>query len=45
MDAASRRIVGFALGERHDAQLAYGALAVAVAVRGGQVQGSVATTP
>jgi hypothetical protein len=24
MDAASRRIVGFALGERHDAQLAYG---------------------
>ena len=31
----SRRIVGFALSEHHDAELAYGALAVAVAVRGG----------
>ena len=36
---ASRRILGFALGEHHDAQLAYGALAMAVAVRGGQVPG------
>ena len=32
----SRRIVGFAIGEHHDADLAYGALAMAVAVRGGK---------
>jgi transposase InsO family protein len=32
----SRRIVGFALGEHHDAELAYGALAMAVAIRGGK---------
>ena len=36
---ASRRVLGFALGEHHDAALAYGALAMAVAVRGGQVPG------
>ncbi len=36
---ASCRVPGFALGEHHDAQLAYGALAMAVAVRGGQVPG------
>src|SRR5438876_882637 len=40
-DAASRRILGFGLGEHHDAELAYGALAMAVAVRGGQVPGVV----
>jgi len=39
LDAASRRILGFALGEHHDADLAYGALAMAVAVRGGAVPG------
>ncbi len=33
---ASRRVVGFALGEHHDAELAYAALAMAVAVRGGK---------
>jgi transposase InsO family protein len=32
----SRRIVGFALSEHHDAELAYTALAMAVAVRGGR---------
>ena len=32
-------MLGFALGEHHDADLAYGALAMAVAVRGGQVPG------
>jgi putative transposase len=37
LDMGSRRVVGFAIGEHHDAQLAYGALAMAVAVRGGQV--------
>jgi transposase InsO family protein len=37
----SRRIAGFALGEHHDAALAYGALAMAVAVRGGSVPGVV----
>ena len=36
---ASRRVLGFTLGERHDAQLAYGALAMALAVRGGQAPG------
>ena len=39
LDVASRRVLGFALGERHDAQLAYGALAMALAVRGGQAPG------
>jgi transposase InsO family protein len=41
LDMGSRRIVGFALGEHHDAGLAYGALAMAVAVRGGAVPGVV----
>jgi len=41
LDVASRRVLGFALGERHDAALAYGALAMAVAVRGGHVPGVV----
>jgi len=36
LDMGSRRIVGFALGEHHDAELAYQALAMAVAVRGGK---------
>jgi transposase InsO family protein len=35
LDMGSRRIVGFALGEHHDAELAYAALVMAVAVRGG----------
>jgi putative transposase len=35
LDMASRRVVGFALSEHHDAELAYAALAMAVAVRGG----------
>jgi putative transposase len=39
LDMASRRVLGFALGEHHDAQLAYSALVMAVAVRGGQVPG------
>jgi putative transposase len=41
LDMGSRRIVGFCLGEHHDAALAYGALAMAVAVRGGSVPGVV----
>jgi putative transposase len=41
MDMGSRRIIGFALGARHDAALAYGALAMAVAARGGAVPGAV----
>jgi transposase InsO family protein len=32
----SRRVVGFALSAHHDAELAYAALAMAVAVRGGR---------
>ena len=36
LDMGSRRIVGFAVGEHHDAELAYAALAMAIAVRGGQ---------
>jgi putative transposase len=41
LDVASRRVLGFTLGERHDAALAYGALAMALAVRGGQAPGVV----
>jgi putative transposase len=41
LDMGSRRIVGFALGGHHDAGLAYGALAMAVTVRGGAVPGVV----
>ena len=44
MDMASRRILGFALGQHHDAQLAYGALVVAPTVRGGQVRGVILHT-
>jgi putative transposase len=40
-DVGSRRILGFALGGHHDADLACGALAMAVAVRGGAVPGVV----
>jgi len=36
LDMGSRRIVGFALGEHHDAELAYGAMTMAVAIRGGK---------
>ena len=39
LDVGSRRVLGFALGEHHDAGLAYGAMAMAVAVRGGAVPG------
>ena len=39
MDVASRRVLGFALSEHHDAGLAYGALVMAAAVRGGHVAG------
>jgi transposase InsO family protein len=35
LDMGSRRILGHALGQHHDAELACGALAMAVAVRGG----------
>ncbi len=44
LDGCSRRVLGFALGEHHDAELAYGALAVAVAVRGGAVPGVIMHT-
>jgi transposase InsO family protein len=44
LDVGSRRIVGFALGEHHGAELAYGALAMAVAVRGGAVPGVILHT-
>jgi transposase InsO family protein len=43
-DMGSRRIVGHALGAHHDAALAYGALTMAVAVRGGSVPGVVFRT-
>ena len=44
LDMGSRRVLGFALGEHHNAELAYGALAMAVAVRGGQVPGVIMHT-
>jgi transposase InsO family protein len=40
-DLASRRVPGFAIGDHHDAELAAGALKMAVAVRGGDVAGVV----
>ena len=36
LDMGSRRVVGFSLGEHHNAELAYNALVMAVAVRGGK---------
>jgi transposase InsO family protein len=36
LDMGSRRVIGFAIGEHHDAPLAYDALVIAVAVRGGK---------
>ena len=36
LDLGSRRVIGFALSAHHDTDLAYGALAMAVAVRGGK---------
>jgi putative transposase len=39
LDVGSRRVLGFALGEHHDAELAYSALVMAVTVRGGAVPG------
>ena len=36
LDVGSRRIVGFAMGEHHDTELAEAALQMAVAVRGGR---------
>jgi putative transposase len=36
LDVGSRRVMGFALSEHHDTDCAYGALAMAVAVRGGR---------
>jgi len=44
LDVGSRRVLGFALGEHHDADLAYGALVMAVAVRGGHVPGVIMHT-
>ena len=44
LDMASRRVLGFALGEHHDAALTHGALAMAVTVRGGQVPGVIMHT-
>lgn len=38
-DLASRRVPGFAIAEHHDAELACGALKMAAAVRGGDVDG------
>lgn len=44
LDIRSRRVVGFSLSEHHDAAGAYQALAMAVAVRGGDVAGVVLHT-
>ncbi|WP_159048061.1 IS3 family transposase [Streptomyces sp. WM6378] len=38
-DAFSRRVLGYAMGERHDASLVGAALRMAVATRGGAVDG------
>jgi transposase InsO family protein len=44
LDMGSRRVLGFALRAHHDAQLAYGALAMAVTVRGAVVPGVILHT-
>lgn len=44
LDMGSRRILGHALGEHHDAALAVAALLMAAAVRGGNVRGTVMHT-
>lgn len=44
LDIASRRVLGFGLSEHHDAELAYGALTMAIAVRGGRVPGVILHT-
>jgi len=44
LDMGSRRVLGFALSGYHDAALAYGALTMAVAVRGGAVPGVIMHT-
>ena len=43
-DAASRRILGFTVSGHHDAAAAYGALAMAITVRGGTVPGVIMHT-
>lgn len=44
LDLFSRRAIGYALGEHHDADLAAAAVQVAIAVRGGDVAGVVLHT-
>ncbi|MGH3503070.1 MAG: IS3 family transposase [Nocardioidaceae bacterium] len=44
LDIGSRRVVGFTVADHHDTDAAYGALATAVAVRGGQVPGVILHT-
>jgi transposase InsO family protein len=44
LDVHSRRILGFTLDEHHNAALVYGALVMAVAVRGGHVDGVILQT-
>jgi len=44
LDTGSRRILGHALGEHHDAALSVAALLMAAAVRGGNVRGAVMHT-
>ena len=44
MDMASRRVLGFALGGHHDAQLAYSALVMAAVARGGRMPGVIMHT-
>ena len=41
LDLHSRRVVGFAMSDHHDAELARAALCTAIAVRGGEVTGVV----
>lgn len=44
LDMASRRVVGYAVSDHHDAEQAYAALVMAVATRGGHVPGVVLHT-
>jgi transposase InsO family protein len=44
MEAASRRLLGFTLADHHNAAAAYGALAMAITVRGGTAPGVIMHT-
>ncbi|WP_398869788.1 hypothetical protein [Streptomyces mirabilis] len=45
IDLFSRRLLGYAMGERHDAELVVASLHMAAATRGGDVRGVIFHSP